>query len=191
MKPIHKLKTWVQKAPDRKVYIEVITALLTVPVMITVLVTNLNNLSDSRKQKEEINPTPTTQQEIIIRESANTQDSPIRSDTNPNTQTCKKDIGPITIAYPSEGQILTENPVPIVINYSTEEYCAVVWSYRINNGPWSEYGSNSLSLYNMPAGTKTLELRVQSTTNQNQKIITRVFEYQPSSAPVDATSSAE
>jgi hypothetical protein len=184
---VQKVKDWIKKTPDRKVYIEVVTAILTIPVMVTVLVTNLNNLSQTKKEKEENAPViPTATQEIIIKESAN----PVQQLSATTPSSCKKEVGPITISYPMAGQTITENPVPIVINYSTEEYCAVVWSYRINDGSWSEYGSNSLSLYNMPAGNKKLELRVQSTTSQDQELITREFIYSPSTQ-IEASQSAE
>lgn len=179
-----KLTSWIKRAPDRKVYIEVITALLTIPVMVTVLVTNLNNLSAAKKDKEVVTPSATPQ-EIVIKEVSDSKSQPHTTQVTPDTQTttqpCKKDVGPVIISYPTENQTVTENPVHIIVNYSDDEYCAVVWSYRINEGQWSEYSNNSISLYDMPTGNKKLELRVQSTVSKDQQMITRQFVYSPSS----------
>ncbi|HRN96175.1 MAG TPA: hypothetical protein PLD54_01880 [Candidatus Levybacteria bacterium] len=188
---VQKFKNWVKKVPDRKIYIEVVTALLTVPVLITVLVTNLNNLSEMKKDKADAAQVTPATQEIIIKDVPSAGQSAQTTITEKiiSTQPCKKEVGPINISYPAQGQTVTENPVNIHINYSDSEYCSVVWSYRINDGQWSEYSSNSISLYNMPEGAKKLELRVQSTTSNDQELLTREFNYTPSSTP-EASGSA-
>lgn len=188
---IKKFKKWLKQAPERKVYIEVITAVLTVPVMITVLITNFNNLS---AKKEAATPNEPTKQEIILREIPSNNQAPLTNanekQPEPVKDTCKEEIGPLTILYPQEDQAVEENPVNIIIRYDDKTYCSVVWSYRINNGPWSEYSSNSIALYDMPSGEKKIDLRIQSTVSQEQELISRSFTYNNSSTPV-ATQSAE
>lgn len=183
-------KNWIKRAPDRKIYIEVITALLTVPVMITVLITNLNNLSS--KKEEHSTPAPQPKQEIIIKEVPSGDSAPQAgaSAKQLTPDTCKKEVGPVTISYPREGQAVDENPLNIIVNYDDDTYCSVVWSYRINNGSWSEYNSSSISFYDMPSGEKKLDLRIQSTVSQDQEMISRTFTYTNTSTPV-ATQSAE
>lgn len=180
---VQKFKDWVRKAPDRKIYIEVVTAILTIPVMITVLVTNLNNLSEKKKDTAEAAQPSPVKQEIVIKEipAGQSAQTTVTEKIVTTEQPCKKEVGPISISYPLDKQTVTENPVNILIDYSDDEYCSVVWSYRINDGAWSEYSSNSISLFEMPAGDKKLELRVQSTVSKDQEILTREFNYAPSS----------
>jgi hypothetical protein len=188
---VQKFKDWVKKAPDRKIYIEVITALLTVPVMITVLVTNLNNLSDMKKEKADAAQPAPTAQEIIIKEIPAGQSAQTTiTERTISIPPCKKEIGPVSISYPTQGATVTENPVNVIISYDDTEYCSAVWSYRINDGAWSEYSSNSISLFEMSAGNKKLELRVQSTVSKDQEVLTREFNYTPTSTTV-ASGSAQ
>lgn len=164
----------VSKVIERKHYVEFVTAALSIPVLLTVILVNLNNL----KQTKNTTPTPTPQtREIIIRDNlGNTKtvqptDIPI----------CKKEIGPISISYPKEGETVTDNPVNFIIKYDNENYCSIVWSYRINGGSWSEYSSNSPSVYNLPNGNVKFELRLQSTASSNQDQLERNFTYSGSS----------
>lgn len=188
-----KIKSLIKRAPDNKVYIEVITALLTVPVMLTVLITNYNNLTTKKTTSEAVSAVPTKTQEVIIKtipgnnnsqaqtppQIANQAQSPATPTPIPTTGTtqCQKSVGPVTISYPTEGETVSDNPLTIIINHDDNDYCAVVWSYSINGGPWSNYSSNSISLYDMPNGSKQLELRVQSTVSNDQTLLTRNFTY--------------
>lgn len=174
----NKLKSWIKSTPDRKVYIEVITALLTVPVMITVLLTNFNNLTKS-KEAESKSPEPTAKQEIVIKQVPDntTPKAGASAVTQPTQASCKKEVGPVTISYPQEGASVSDNPLNIIIKYDDSTYCSVVWSYRINGGAWSEYSGNSISLYDMPSGDKKFDLRIQSTVSQDSDMISRSFIY--------------
>lgn len=191
-----KIKNWIQKAPDRKVYIEVLTAVLTVPVMLTVLITNLNNLT-AKKTTTTANVTPAASPQVIIKTipagnntvAQETASKNNQQDSSPTATDCKKQIGPVDISYPTEGENVSDNPLTIIIKHDDDTYCSVVWSYRINGGPWSEYSNNSISLYNMPNGEKKLDLRIQSTVSSDQTMITRNFNYQGSTDQT-ATSSA-
>lgn len=187
---VKKFKKWLKQAPERKVYIEVITASLTVPVLITVLLTNLSNLNS---KKPDTTPEQPTKQEIVLREIPSSNQAPqvSASEPQPTQQSCKKEIGPVSISYPQEGQIISDNPVNIIVKYDNETYCSVVWSYRVNNGNWSEYSSNSISLYDMQSGNKKIDLRVQSTVNQEQEMITRNFVYENTTSSPVASQSAQ
>lgn len=167
---ISKFFKFLQKGIERKHYLEFITAALSIPVLLTVLILNLNNLNH---QKNNTAPTPTPQtNEIIIHDSSAPKPTDIPS--------CKKVVGPVLISNPKEGATITDNPVNFIISYSDQSFCSVVWSYRINNGTWSEYSSNSPSIYNMPNGQIKFDLRIQSTVSQDQQMLTRNFNYQGS-----------
>ncbi len=176
---LKKLRKKIHDAPDKKRYIDFIAALFGIPVLITVLIINLGNLQD-KKDVEPNNP-----QTIVI-------------ETTPGQSTtflqippgCTKKVGPIEIKSPEEGQEVTSNPVNIVVSYDSQEYCSVVWSYRINNGTWSEYSSSSISIYNPPPGEITLDLRVQSTASNDTTELQRRFDYTGSNNTNTATTEA-
>lgn len=180
---IVKLLRSIQKAPERKHYLEFITAALSIPVLLTVILLNLNNLNSQKKDSPAI-PTPQTK-EIIIRDNSGDKNTPKPTDT----PTCKKGVGTVTISYPKEGAAITDNPVNFIILHD-EAYCSVVWSYRIQGGTWSEYSSNSPSVYNMASGQTMFELRVQSTVSQDQQMFTRNFNYQGAVTTATPTSAA-
>ncbi len=169
----------LQKAPERKHYLEFITAALSIPVLLTVILLNLNSLNT--KKDPEANKTQPTPQTVIIKETS-PSNSANQTVATPTSASCKKEVGPISVSYPSEGATITDNPVNFIIRYNNPDYCSVVWSYRINGGSWSEYSSNSPSVFNLPNGNVTFELRVQSTVSQDQDQLVRKFIYQGSSA---------
>ena len=163
-----------KKIPQKKHHLDFLAALLTIPVLLSVIFLNYNNLNNL--QKKPASPSPTTQEKQIIIVSPS--QVPNAANNSIPVPSCKKQIGPISIAYPSENQTVSDNPVCVNINYSDTSYCSVVWSYRINGGTWSDYNSNNPCLYNMPNGNVKFELRVQSTVAQNQQqTFTRNFVY--------------
>lgn len=166
----------VKKAAPRKHYLEFITAALSIPVLLTVILVNWNSLRGPSRQDSGTEPTP---REIIIREDSNSNSN---NPTPTAGEICKKEIGPVSIQYPKEGATVSENPVNFIIKYDDSEYCSVVWSYRINNETWSEYTSNSPSIYNLPNGNVKVELRVQSTVSQDTDSLERNFIYEGLSA---------
>ena len=174
----------------RKHHLDLVIALITIPVLLTVLFTNLLNFQNKSKNADsEQKTTP-----IIIKEdSQGTNTSPVvktEKIIQTDSPSCKKEVGPVEITFPKEGEIVKDNPVCITIKYDNENYCSVVWSYRINGGIWSEYGSNSVCLYNMPQGDIKFDLRVQSTTSNDQTSLSRSFRHEGSTTP-SATESAK
>ena len=186
-----RLKKSLKEAPNKKTHLDFVAALLTIPVLLSVIILNYNNLNNlNKKPTSSTSPSPTSQ--VII---VSPSQSPQNSNSTP-APSCKKQIGLVTITYPTEGQTVNDNPVCVNINYSDPTYCSVVWSYRINGGTWSDYNSNNPCLYNMPNGNVKFELRVQSTVSQTQtQTFTRNFVYNgggtiATPSPTPATSSA-
>lgn len=168
------VKKSIKKLKIRKNHLDWVAGALSIPVLLTVIILNLNNLNS---QKKDTSPTPTPQEKVII----------VPQNTNPTSNqptntSCKKEIGPISITSPKEDETVSSNPVNVIIKYGDASYCSVVWSYRVNNGQWSEYNSNSVSLYNLPNGNIKFDLRIQSTVSQDTDTLTRNFKYQNNSA---------
>ena len=173
-KVIEKVRTSAKNLPEKKQYIEFFTAILTVPVLLTVILLNVNNLR-AKDSNQKTTPTPTAVKEFIfttqVPEKLNTPS------TTPILTSCQKDIPPITIATPNENDTVADNPVDIGISYNQGNYCSIVWSYRLNAGPWSDYNNNSVSLYNLTPGKQTFDLRVKSLASNSQTTLTRHFTY--------------
>ena len=170
---IHKSKEVVRKLPLIKPHLDFVAAILTIPVLVTVIILNFSNLKKGTLQPVSPTPTPSQQYTIPVKPSS-TRATPTDSPT------CKQGIGPISISDPAEGATTAANPVCIGIDYNGEGYCSVVWAYRINGGPLSDYSNNSVCLYNMPAGKVTFELNVKSLVTSQTRVITRTFDYEPS-----------
>jgi hypothetical protein len=163
-----------KKLPERKQYIEFFTAILTVPVLLTVIILNVSALKD--KDKKETSPN-TQVREVVITQPDSGEQKVVTVTQAP----CDEEIGPISIDNPSDGEMVTDNPVQVSINYKKGKFCAVVWSYRVNGGRWSDYDDNSVALFNLPQGTVKFELRVKSVVTGEQKNLSRTFTYKGTS----------
>lgn len=172
-KAYRKIVADFRKLPERKQYVEFFTAILTVPVLLTVIILNITNLRSANEKKEETKPEQPVR-EIIITQPVQSGEPKVMTVT---TEPCEAGIGEISIDYPSEGETVTDNPVQFGITYKAGEYCAVVWSYRINNGRWSDYDDRSVALYNLPQGNVKFDLRVKSVVSGEEKSLTRSFAY--------------
>ena len=172
--------------PEKKTYIEFFTALLSVPVLITVIMLNVNNLKNTNKST----PQPPAQKEekiyipVTATQSTGKNSIPQASNTpaqtisiTPASEACKPEIGPVSISSPAEGDTVTDNPTSIIITYKTGEYCAVVWSYRLNDGSWSAYDDKSIALYNLSQGKIKIDVKIKSIVTGDEKILTRNFTY--------------
>lgn len=175
---------YIAKLAEKKHYVEFFSALLSIPVLITVIILNVNNLKSLGKSSP--SPTPQiTQEKIyvpispIVNNSGSFRSAVIAptSILSPTGAQCKSTIGPISIDSPTEGADVTGNPVNVVINYKTGEYCDAVWSYRINGGSWSDYDDKSVALYNLPQGKIVIDLKVKSIVGGEEKNISRNFVY--------------
>lgn len=186
---LENIKTWYRGLPDKKRYIEFITALLTVPVLLTVLISNISNINNNKKSEEKNVPTVsvspvekivTITERIIEKEASST---PTFTPTPTTAKECKKEVGPVKISSPVEGQLMNNNPVCISISYQVGEYCSVNWSYRLDEGDWSDFTDKEICLFNMDPGPKSLELRVRSTQSDDEVSLIRNFYYKTKDTP--------
>lgn len=183
-KALLKIKNWYRELPDKKKYFEVIGAMLSVPVLLTVLLLNLSNLNSNKKNNT---PTPAPTEKIVI---VTNPVSPVASESptmTPTTPECKKEVGPVKIMTPSESQLVNSNPVCFNISYQVGDYCSVTYSYRIDKSDWSDYTDKQICLYNLDPGPKTLELRVKSSQSDDEITLIRNFYYKSKEAPTPTT----
>lgn len=187
--------------PIKKSYIEFFTAILSVPVLITVIMLNINNLKSSNKSNTDSPPPVQKEEKIYIPIITTTQSqnknlipeasiSPMQiTSVTPTNQACKPLIGPVSISAPAEGDTINDNPAAIIITYKTGEYCAVVWSYRLNNSAWSAYDDKSIALYNLPPGKLKIDVKIKSIVTGDEQILTRNFTYSGTNSPTVPTAS--
>jgi len=168
------IKHGVKDIHTKKPYLELIAAALTIPVLLTVIILNVNNLkgADDKKDSE----TEKTQT-IVITQPAGINEGSKEKEVIVTKEACKPGIGDVEISSPEENEEITENPVEVNIDYEANGYCAVVWSYRVNGGGWSSYDDSAISLFNLTNGAVKLELRVKSVVDSSSKNITRNFTY--------------
>lgn len=183
---ISKIKNWYDKLPEQKKRLDFVTALLTIPVLVTIIVANILNIrtkEQTSKPPEEAEEKPTT---IVITTvpppTSPPQNGitiiPIEVTREPQLtpySECKKDIGPIEIRKPAEDEVVSQDPVCIEISYNQGDFCSVVWSYRINQGAWSDFTSKSACFSNLPEGETKFELRVKSVVTDKEKLLERNF----------------
>ncbi len=193
-----KIKQSIKTLPSKKAYLDFFTATLTIPILITAIVTNINNLKTNpaktnapqpSQQITVVTPTPFIHEaQAVSYESvpvaAHKSTDAISPTLTPAlTQTsCKKMVGPARITYPGEMQTVSTNPVCFDIAYQSGEYCDVVWSYRINGGSWSDFTDKPACLYNLSSGTQSLEIKVRSISSSDEVILDRNFVYTSGSA---------
>ena len=185
MSKLQKTKELIRQLPEKKHYVDFLGALLTVPVLITVLMLNLGNLKKPVTQPLSPSPTPSIS-------GAPTKAPPLQVrliQTSPTPKpvisgACINGIGELTIASPQENQTILTSPVCIDINYNAGNYCGVVWRYRINGGAWSDYGNNSVCLYDLPHGQNIFELQAKSLVSNSVTSVERTFIYNPPSQSV-------
>lgn len=192
---IKRLARHISRLPDKKRYFEFITAILSIPVLLSVILLNYTNIQNQRKPQEETKePTPAVI--TIIREQDDDDEPRQQQPITPVETECIPEVGPVTIVSPETGETTSDNPLSIVIsqNDPDNEYCAIVWAYRINNGPWSNFDDRDISIYNMDSGQKKLDVRFKSLISGEEETVSRTFYYQntqqiptPTSAPTATT----
>ena len=190
---LDRIKNWYHGIPEKKRWIDMVTALLTIPVLLTVIITNLGNLKKNDNKDAKETPQPTIER-IIIRDSdgpaASPTQSPVKENQNiANNSTpaplCKAEPIPYEIAFPREGDKISIDPVCVSLRQiQNDNYCSSVWAYRINESSWSTYSDDPICLYNMASGPIKLEISVKSTVSGDEKISVRNFIYQNGSIPI-------
>ncbi len=194
------IKNRFSQLPDKKKWIDVITATLTIPVLLTVTIANLNKIKS--KDAETTQETSPTQAPIIVRDfisvfkeqtnDTNKELTPTLNEENKKqptntpeptqqvsvTPSCKMEPQPYEITYPKENEKVEVDPVCVVLNAKDQGYCTTQWAYRVNNSTWSNYTSDPICLYNMASGNIKLEVRTKNQISGQEKTITRNFSYQ-------------
>lgn len=199
---IQRISKWYQKLPDKKRYLEFVTALLSIPVLVTIILINITNLNKAKDQDKqpELTPSQNGGVTIIPLEIKNEQPTPTTNieeteeKTSPTPVSCRKELPPVNILSPEEGAVIVSDFVGIDISYQKGDYCSIVWSYSINGSPWSEFTDKAIYLYNLPSGNKTLLLRVKSIASGDEIVLKRNFSYVNTSlspTPSSATDSAK
>jgi hypothetical protein len=190
---INAITNWYRGLPEKKKYIEVLTAFLTVPVLLTVIVNNINAFRSKQETSEQKNEavTPTTEngrvtvipieiyRDVPTATGFSEPPATIESPSTPQGS-CKPEVGSFDIVSPIEGQVVSTNPVTVTVRYEKEGYCAVLWSYRINGGMWSDYDDKSIALYHLDSGPKVLEVKAKSIVSSEEKLVERSFIYESS-----------
>ncbi len=178
--PIERVRRWYRGLPDKKRYFEFITAFLSIPVLLTVLISNVSNIrNDNEKPATTPTAVPVT---VTVVPATPTVGSPVNGTATPSptagqtpVPSCTPGIGEITLNYPTEGSTVTGNPVCLEITRKSAGFCAVVWSYRVDGGSWSEYTDRDICIYGLPPGKKDLDVRVKSIVNGEQILLERTF----------------
>lgn len=185
-----RIKKWYRGLPDKKRYAEFATALLSIPVLISVLLLNYTNLSS---QKKEATPAPTEKPPVIITVTAPNNGGGQQTilPTAAPAPSCKKSVGPISISYPKQNQTVSDSPLCISVSYTVGEYCSAVWSYRINDDAWSDYTDKDICIYNMTSGEKKVQLRVKSVVSSDEDTLERTFIYESKNPTPQASPSAQ
>ena len=194
----HKKRSKPDRVYDKKPLIELIVAILSIPSLVLVVLLNFNTLKSLNGTK--ITPTPgitnplpainanTTTPNFFVRPVTREPQPTVASATSQSP--CNKNLGPVSITSPNEGDTINSNPVEVDISYDNTDYCSAVWSYSINGSSWSDYDNNSVALYNLPDGPIKFQLKVKSLTSSDSTTLTRDFTYTGQSiAPVPITAS--
>lgn len=203
-KILEKTKKWYRELPEKKKYVEFITAVLSVPVMLTVIIINLNNLNQQKNaNQKQTDTTKATPIQVVITSAIqpdsshnSIKDNSLNATAEPLTPTassCIKEVGPVSIVSPRESEVVTDNPVCVTIA-TQSNYCKVTWSYRLGDGNWSDYSAQNICFYNLTNGIKTVQVKFKSTASDDSATLQRSFVYSgnnaPTATPIVASSSA-
>ena len=99
---VNKIRNWFIKLPDKKRYFELITAFLSIPVLLSVIFVNYFSIQE-RRNEEEKNPSPTPAVITIIERQETPANEPTSKLTaSPTPSQCESEIGPIEITSPKQ-----------------------------------------------------------------------------------------
>lgn len=169
-------KRILKRVPDVKPHLDLIAASLSIPAIIIALILNFGALQNKISGSPIPSPTPLPTVATTRQALPQVRTLIVTSSPQPTSNaSCQPGIGSISIPSPVEGETVTKNPVCISVNYQSGNYCSVVWAYRVNGGPLSDYGNDSVCLYNLPAGQTTFELDVKSLVNSSTQTLIRTF----------------
>lgn len=181
------IRSFMQSLPRRKQYIEFFTAMLSLPIMITAIILNVNALRPKTAQNTTI---PTTTEKVIIISPAASNQTNSTSPISPTAGICREELPNVSISSPQEGETVSKDAVCIAPDIAKGNYCAIVWRYSVNNSSWSDYDDKAFCLYNLASGNVTVRLQIKSTVTGATQEIDRHFTYMSSNTPTPAISSS-
>lgn len=187
---IDKIVAWYRKLPEKKHHVEFITAVLSVPVMLTVIIINLNNLNQQKNANQKQSSEKIVPIQVVI--TGEKQNLPTETPTLTASQSasvpsitpasCIKEVGMVSISSPRENEVVTKDPVCITIA-TQSGYCSVNWSYRLDDGNWSDYSDKNICLHNLTNGNKVFQLKIKSSASSDEVTLQRSFVYQGNLEP--------
>src|SRR3989339_198195 len=191
---VNRISKWYRDLPEKKKYVEFITAVLSVPVMLTVIIINLSNLNQQKSATNKAANDKTTPIQVIITEGKQGERKEVPIDVPTTTSVpCTREVGPVSILSPRENELVVRDRVCITIS-TQSSYCSVIWSYRLDDGDWSDFTDKNICLHNLSNGNKTIQLKIKSALSNDEVTLQRSFIYQgnnePTFEPSPATSSA-
>jgi hypothetical protein len=196
--------SWYRALPEKKKYIEFVTAVLSVPVMVTVIIINLNNLNQQKSATQKQSGTEkTTPIQVVIsgeKENKNTTnedgaklvETPTQA-PSPTKVGCIKEVGPVSVVSPRENEVLKKSPVCVTIS-TQSDYCSLVWAYSLDSDDWSTFSDKTICFYGLDNGTHAVQIKIKSSVSDDETTLQRSFVYQgnvpPTATPTVASSSA-
>lgn len=183
---LDKITDLYHNLPDKKKYIDLVTAALTIPVLISVIVTNLVNLNhDKNKDIISAKVVQPTVERIIIKETEFPKPTLEKKKTEititPSpTIKCDTNLPIFEIISPAENEKISNDPTCVTLNQIDKgNYCSFLHAYRVNDSSsWSTYSDEPICLYNMASGDIKLEIKIKSISIGIEKTYTRNFTYQ-------------
>jgi len=175
-----RIRDWYKGLPEKKRWIDVVTAVLTIPVLLTVVISNFLTIQSKKNaEKDNDSEVVTTQAPINI-----TVENPAGSDKpgiSPSPEinlnpSCNPDLPEYEIISPKENEIVSNDPLCIVHVVQGSGFCQATWSYRINKSSWPPYTDQPVCLYNMASGDIEFELKVKNEKG-DEEVYTRNFLY--------------
>lgn len=174
---MNRVKRTLRALPEKKQYFELVGAMLSIPVLITVILLNTNSLKNSTAKKDASSPTPAT---VVVTEKDRliTQPPQVIYENNPSggNASCTKQVGQVRIASPNEDEVVATNPVCLDIVSVDVNACPAVYSYRVDNGAWSDFSKNTVCLYNLKAGKHSVDVKVKSSLSDDVVQLRRSFQ---------------
>lgn len=169
----------IQGLPSKKQYFELVGAMLSIPVLITVILLNTNSLRNNTAKSTA--PTPAvivTEKDRVITQPPQViyQNSGSGSSTGSSSASCTKDVGQVRIASPREDEVVSTNPVCFDIASDDDSICPLVYSYRVDGGSWTDYSKNTVCLYNLQSGSHTVDVKVKSSQSDDVVQLRRSFQ---------------
>ncbi len=169
----------IQGLPSKKQYFELVGAMLSIPVLITVILLNTNSLRGNSAKTT--TPTPAvvvTEKDRVITQPPQViyQNTGNDSSSGSSNASCTKDVGQVRIASPRQDEVVSTNPVCFDIASDDDSICPLVYSYRVDSGSWTDYSKNTVCLYNLQSGSHTVDVKVKSSQSDDVVQLRRSFQ---------------